>query len=307
VSIAVHSSTALKKRRRTRRNAEGADAFAESPFLASGEATMTLTFGSAPLGPRPAGRFNFDREDLGVVLYWEPFPKRLRVEFGGATVADSRRAKALYETGHMMRLYVPREDVAMDRLRATDRRTRCPHKGEARYWSVRAEDGRAAEDAVWSYEAPIPAAAPIAGHLSFDLARMDAWYQEDERGYAHPRDPYHRFDIHAASRRVHAHANGVTLAASDRPRILFETGVAPRYYLPPDDVRADLLQRSETVSDCPYKGRARHWHVVIGGRRIEDAAWSLPEPLGEAREIANYVCFYPGKVATEVDGERLGA
>ena len=87
--------------------------------------------------------------------------------------------------------------------------------------------------------------------------------------------------------------------------MLFETGLPVRYYLPPEDVHTDLLEQSATVSECPYKGDGQHWHLNVGGDRVEDAAWSLPRPLGEATEITDYICFYPDKLEIEVDGEPL--
>jgi Uncharacterized protein conserved in bacteria len=224
------------------------------------------------------------------------FPKRVRAKFGGATVADSRGVKTLHETGHMMVFYFPRADVTFDRLRPSGRRTQCPHKGEASYWSV-AEGGRTAENAAWSYDSPIASAAFLAGYIAFEYGKMDSWYEEDDRIYAHPRDPYHRFDIHGASRTVVIRHGDTVIAESKRPRVLFETGLPPRFYLPPDDVRTDLLERSAKVSQCPYKGDGQHWHLKAGDQTIEDAAWSLPDPLGEANKILGYFCLYPEKVA----------
>jgi len=204
---------------------------------------MSLTFGRGPFGRQPGGEFNFTRQGPDVVLYWEDFPKRVRVEFNGVTVADSRRVKALHETGKFLVLYFRRQDADMERLEPSDHRTDCPHKGTASYWTVRVGD-RIAENAVWSYENPVASAPFIASHLAFDFAKMDAWYQEDERVYAHPRDPYHRFDVHRSSRHVVVRHGGVVIAESDKPRILFETGTAARYYLPPEDVRTELLNRA---------------------------------------------------------------
>ena len=265
---------------------------------------MALTLGTAPFGTHPAGTFNFTREGPDKVLYWEDFPKRVRVEFGGEMVADSRRVKAMHETGQMMALYFPPEDVHTALLERTDHTSECPHKGTASYWSVRVGD-RTAENAVWSYEDPVPSASPIAGYLAFVYPKMDAWYQEDDRVYAHPRDPYHRFDIHHSSRHIVVRHKGQVIAESRRPAMLFETGLPVRYYLPPEDVHTDLLEESTTVSECPYKGDGQHWHLSVAGDRIEDAAWSLPQPLGEAEKITGYICFYPDKLETEVDGALL--
>ena len=90
---------------------------------------MALTLGNAPFGTHPAGQFNFTREGPQTVLYWEDFPKRVRAELGGKTVADSRRVKALHETGQLMVLYFPREDVDMGLLEPTDHTTECPAQG----------------------------------------------------------------------------------------------------------------------------------------------------------------------------------
>ena len=95
-----------------------------------------------------------------------PSPRRVRVVVGGETVADTRRALELHETGLPVRWYLPREDVRAEVLEPSDRQTRCPFKGTASYFSVRA-GGELHRDVIWSYEAPIPEVAEIAGHLAF--------------------------------------------------------------------------------------------------------------------------------------------
>lgn len=107
----------------------------------------------------------------------------------------------------------------------------------------------------------------------------------------------------SSSRYVVIRAAGEIVAESSRPKLLFETAVPTRYYLPMADVRVDLLQRSDTISECPYKGDGQHWHVTVGDTRIEDAAWSLPHPLPEGFPAAEHICFYPNKVDTSVDAE----
>lgn len=268
---------------------------------------MALTLGRGPFGSRAAGQFNFERHGPDRVLYWEPFPKRIRIEFGGATVADSRRVRALHETGLLMVLYLPLDDVDEDLLEATGHTTTCPLKGEATYWTVRVGD-RVADNAVWTYRAPIEGAPPMTGYVAFHPSAMDAWFQEDERVYAHPRDPYHRVDVHRSSRHVVVAHEGRVLAESWHPQLLFETSLPVRYYLPPEDVRTEALQRSDTVSPCPYKGEGQHWHLTSDGERVvEDVAWSLPRPLGDAQQAIDHLCFYPDRVDVEVDGEPLTA
>ncbi|MBC7779579.1 MAG: DUF427 domain-containing protein [Proteobacteria bacterium] len=261
---------------------------------------MTLMYGSAPFGPDPAGTFNFERKEPAIVLYWEDYPKRFRVEVAGKMVADSRRAKALHETGQMMRVCLPGADVRLDLLETSGTSRKSAATGTAKCWSMRMGD-RLVENVAWSYDDPPPSAPPLQGYVSFDLDAVDAWHEEDDKGYAHPRDPYHRFDLHNAARRVVVRLGDVEVARSERPKLLFETGLPPRYYLPPEDIRIDLLEKSSMVSECPYKGDGQHWHVVTGDTRIEDAAWSLPAPLGEAVAIAGWICFYPDKMHVEVD------
>ena len=108
----------------------------------------------------------------------EPCAARVRVELGGEAVADSTRTLLLLEESRPPVHYFPREDVRMDLLVPTGHTTHCPYKGSASYWNVEA-GGRAAENAVWSYERPIPGMAGIAGYLAFYRERMDGWSEED--------------------------------------------------------------------------------------------------------------------------------
>ncbi len=261
---------------------------------------MSLTMGAGPFGQKPGGEFNFTRTGPERVIYWETTPKRYRIELAGQTVADSRGAHLLHEQGQLPRLYFPRDDVMLDRLAASDHRTSCPWKGEARYWSA-----PGANNVAWSYDQPLDHAPPMAGYVGFDLERVDAWYEEDEQGYAHPRDPYHRVDVRRAVRRVLVRYGDTVVAEAEQPAMLFETALPARFYLAPGDVRTELFEKSDTVSQCPYKGPGQHWHLVMGDDRIEDAAWSLSAPIGDATAIPDWCSFYPDKLRVEVDGERL--
>lgn len=128
----------------------------------------------------------------------------------------------------------------MDLLQPTDHTTHCPFKGDAAYWSVTVGD-RGAENAVWSYAKPLDGAPSFDGYLALYHDRMDAWYEEDERIIAHPHDPYHRVDVLQSSRHVRVTFKGEVIAESQSPKMLFETGLAARYYLPPEDVRTEIL------------------------------------------------------------------
>jgi uncharacterized protein (DUF427 family) len=264
---------------------------------------MTLTIGTGPFGDQSTGTFNFDmRAPRDHALYLEESPKRVRVVFGGETLADSRRAKLMHEAGLLPIYYFPKEDVRMELLEESDHTTHCPFKGNASYWSVRVGE-RVAEDAVWGYPEPIDSCPPIAGLVAFYWNKMDEWYEEDEQVFVHPKDPYHRVDVLESSRHVKVKVNGEIVAETDRPMILFETGLPPRYYMPPEDVRGDVLVESEKTTQCPYKGIASYYSVEAGGERVEDLIWYYPEPLPEVAKIGGLVCFFNEKVDLEVDGE----
>jgi uncharacterized protein (DUF427 family) len=119
--------------------------------------------------------------------------------------------------------------------------------------------------------------------------------------FTHPRDPYTRVDILPSSRHVRVEVDGVTLADTTKPSLLFETGHRTRYYLPKTHVRMDVLTPSESVTHCPYKGQAEYWSLQLGDRLIEDVAWSYPAPLPESIRVAGMICFYDEKAAVYVD------
>jgi len=266
---------------------------------------MTLTIGTGPFGDQGDKSFNFEaRAPEDHLLYFEDSPRRVRVMFNGETVADSQQVKLMHEAGLLPVYYFPQEDVRMDLLEESDHTTYCPFKGEATYCSVRVGDS-VAENAVWGYPEPIDSCPPIASHLAFYWHKMDHWYEEDEEVFVHPRDPYHRVDILESSRHVRVSVNGEVVAETDRPRILFETGLPPRYYITPEDVREDVLIKSEKNTQCPYKGVASYYSVEAGGRHVEDLVWYYPEPISEAAKIKGHLSFFNEKVDLEVDGEGL--
>lgn len=235
---------------------------------------------------------------------WEPSPRRVRVELGGETVADSRHVMLLHEAGRLPVFYFPQRDVRMDLLARTDRTSTSPLKGTATWYTVRAGD-KTEEYAAWSYDDP-PAGAPgVKGYIAFYWTHMDAWYEEDERAFAHARDPYKLVDTRHSTRHVRVELNGVTVAETRRPLVLFETGLPVRYYIPREDVRMDLLEPTATTSACAYKGAASYWSARVNGKQYPDIAWAYTEPLALVAPIAGLVCFFNERVdALEVDGER---
>ena len=226
-------------------------------------------------------------------------PKRVRTYLGGELVADTIRPKLVWEVPYYPAYYIPEQDVRMELLSPTDRREQSPSRGEARYFSVKS-GRRVAVDAAWTHpESPM---TELRGLVRFDWEAMDAWFEEDEEVYVHPRDPYSRVDILPSSRHVEVVVNDVKVADSHQPRLLFETGLPTRYYLPQVDVRLDLLRPSETTSRCPYKGTANYWSVEAGDQVVEDLAWVYRTPVQESVRIAGLACFYNEKVDLCVDG-----
>ncbi len=132
---------------------------------------------------------------------------------------------------------------------------------------------------------------------------IEAWFEEDEEVFVHPRDPYHRVDVLESSRHVRVSVNGEVVAETRRPKVLFETALPPRYYIPPEDVRTDLLVETETRTGCPYKGFASYWAVEACGERVEDLVWGYPQPIPGAEKIRDHLCFFDERVDVEVDGE----
>jgi uncharacterized protein (DUF427 family) len=259
---------------------------------------MSLTVGTGPFSGKPAGRFNFEVETpTGAVLFWDPVPQRIRAFFAEACVFDTTNAKLLHETKHLPVYYIPDEDVDGDALEPSAKTSHCPHKGDARYWSIRV-GGRLAQDAAWGYEQPIAAASFLVGHKAFYWNELDEWFAEDEQLYGHPRDPYSRIDVHRSTRRVRVVLNGEILADSVRAKALFETALPTRWYFPPEDVRLDLLVPSSTVTRCAYKGLASHFSA--GGH--EDVAWAYPDPQHDAEPVRDLIAFYDERVDIEVDG-----
>jgi len=254
---------------------------------------MSLTMGTGPFGHAPGGSFNFDTPDTGAILL-DVIPRRVRGLKDGETVVDSKRVHMLHESRILPVWYFPQEDVRMDLLRETGHTTHCPWKGDSRYYAL-----RDVEKAAWTYPQPIAGVERLKGLVAFHFGALDEWLEEDESVIGHPRDPFHRIDVNRSSRHVKVTLDGKTLAQSDRPLALFETGLPTRWYLPREDVSMDLLQPSETHTTCAYKGRAS---TFSSGER-EDIAWTYSEPEREVEPVRDRIAFYDEFVDIELDGE----
>jgi uncharacterized protein (DUF427 family) len=213
---------------------------------------VSLTTGRGPLGRNPAGRFSAPLP-AGVV-YVEPFPRRVRGVLGGWTVVASDRVALVHRTGHPPSYAFPAGDVDVDRVAATP-----------------------------------DADAP--GHLAVAWDAVDAWYEEEEQVFGHPRNPYHRVDCVRTSRRLRVDVGDVTLVDTTDTLGVYETALAPRLYVHPDAVRAGALVPSATTSYCPYKGTASWWSAAVAGVTVADVAWSYEDPLPESLPIRGLLSF----------------
>ncbi len=231
----------------------------------------------------------------------EPIAKRIRAVVGEVAIADSTRTLMMWESGRLVLYYFPVEDVRTDLLSASGTIVPSRRKGDATYYSVTVGE-RTIEDAAWRYLAAGPDGPDVAGYIAFHWKYLDHWLEEDEEVFVHARNPYHRIDVLPSSRRVEVIVGGEAVADTTNSMILFETGLPPRYYIPKQDIRFDLLQPSTMQTGCAYKGpTSAYWKAAAGSHR--PLAWCYQTPLPEVAKIAGRVAFFNERIdAIVVDG-----
>jgi uncharacterized protein (DUF427 family) len=209
---------------------------------------------------------------LSEAGFMQPCPRRIRAVRGGATALDTLRAFYVWEVPHYPAYYVPAEDVDPTLLELPSTET--------------FETG------------------PFAGLAHVDWNAVDSWYEEDEEVFGgHPRSPYARVDAMRSSRRIRIEIDGVVVAESTAPVLLFETGLPTRHYIQRTDIDFGRLEHTATTTYCPYKGTTSdYWSARIGDALHEDIAWSYAYPAPEVIQIAGLVAFYDERVDTFLDG-----
>ncbi len=223
----------------------------------------------------------------------------MRATLAGHTVVDTTAPSLVWEVPYYPAYYLPADDVSAE-LRPTGDVRRSPSRGDGVVHDVVLGDVVAEGAALTFPDSPIDELRTL---VRLDWDAMDAWFEEDVEVIVHPRSPEVRVDVLPSSRHVKVGVDGVVLAETDRPTLLFETGLPMRTYVPKADVRMDLLVESDATSSCPYKGHARWWSVELpDGTRHDDLAWSYPTPLPESFGIGNLVAFYDERVDVELDG-----
>jgi uncharacterized protein (DUF427 family) len=234
------------------------------------------------------------------VNHVEPVPRRIRAFLGGEKILDTTRARYVWELPYYPQYYIPLDDVRRDLL-VSEGHTQKTGRGLAELHGLKAGAEHRPRAARVITEAAVDG---LAGTVRFDWAALDAWFEEDEQVFVHPRSPYTRVDALRSNRPVRVECDGVLLAESVSPVMVFETGLPTRYYLPWTDVDFSHLVPSQTVTACPYKGvTSGYWSVEIDGTVHKDLAWTYDYPTRQLLPITGLVAFYNEKVDTFVDGQ----
>ena len=232
----------------------------------------------------------------------EPTPRWIRVRAGDVEVADSRAAQLLvwFGPGRLPTYCLPAADVRVELLSPTD-----PPAGDGATvdHDLRA-GGLVIERAARHFAAPPPELEALAGYWTFPWDGRLSWFEEALEVHVHARDPMKRVDAVPSERHVVVEVDGEVVADSQRPHAVFETWLPTRWYFPPEDVRADLLVPSATVTRCPYKGTATYSSVRVGETVHADIAWTYADPEPECPRIAGLTAFYNEKVDIVIDGVR---
>jgi uncharacterized protein (DUF427 family) len=233
------------------------------------------------------------------VDHMEPVPRRVRGYLGGKVVLDTTRAVYLWEWANYPQYYIPVDDFDRSVLVDEDHVEKL-RRGPARRVGLqvgatsRPKAGRMYTD------------EPVKGLVRLDWDALDAWFEEDEEVFVHPRNPYTRVDALRSTRVVRVEWEGAVLAESRSPVMVFETGLPTRYYLNRTDVDFTRLEWSPTVTACPYKGKTTdYWSVRDGETLHKDLAWSYTFPTAALLPIAGLVSFYNEKLDIFLDGEQL--
>lgn len=135
-------------------------------------------------------------------------------------------------------------------------------------------------------------AEPLAeGYVSVAWDAVDAWYEEAEQVFMHPRNPYHRVDCVLTNRHLLVEIAGIVLVDTSDTLGVYETSLAPRLYVRREHLLHPVLMPSTTTTYCPYKGTASYWTAVVGATQVEDVAWSYEDPNPESLALRSHLSF----------------
>jgi uncharacterized protein (DUF427 family) len=261
---------------------------------------MGLSWQQGPLAPGAIGRFLVPDPLPERLLFAEPLRRRMRVRFGGNWIADSEDVVLLHEPGRYPVAYFPLSDITADVLQPSDHTTRHRDLGLSSWYTVRSGE-HSRPRAAWQHSELPGYASELKGRIAFAWRAMDAFYEEDERIVGHAADPYHRIDIRQTSRHLVVRHGDQVIADTTRPLALYESGFAPRWYLPRADVDQAALTPAEGQTFCPYKGLCSYYDIGDAHR----SAWSYEDAWTEVRRVSGLVSFEPDKIEVYLDGTRL--
>ncbi|KAF8554600.1 DUF427-domain-containing protein [Imleria badia] len=231
--------------------------------------------------------------------------KRVRVLFGGEMVVDTYKPKLVWENPFYPVYFFSLSDFKSESNSVKDGLLRDSDQvGEGTITYDLYVKDRVAKEAVTEFTGE-GKYKELAGLYKLEFASADAWFEEDERIYVHPKDPYKRIDVLQTSRRVRIEVNGVEVANTKRACFLLETGLRRRTYIPIMDTQVEYFTPSDTTSVCPYKGWANYFDVKLpNGKVHKDIVWYYRTPSAECIKITGMVAFYDEKVTVWVDDEK---
>jgi uncharacterized protein (DUF427 family) len=236
-------------------------------------------------------------------LRYEPTEKRVRAMLGTQTALDSTRALLVWEPRRVVPAYaVPEADIVASITPAAADDAEAGgllHPGIP--FAVHTAAGEPVT--IGDRDGAGFRLSDLDGYVELDFRAFDAWFEEDEQIHGHPRDPFSRVDVRRTSRPVRIELDGVVLAETTDARLLYETQISTRFYLPREDVKV-ALEPSELRTYCPYKGEASYFSFDAAGRRRKNLAWCYEDPLPDARPITGLVAFWDERVDVYLDGER---
>ncbi|WP_406002717.1 DUF427 domain-containing protein [Streptomyces sp. NBC_00829] len=231
-----------------------------------------------------------------------PVPRRIRAVLAGETVLDTTRARYVWEWSHYPQYYIPLDDIRPGLLTSEDR-TQHSSRGTVEVHGVGLGDIRRPHAAKVLRDSPVDG---LSGTVRFDWAALDAWFEEDEQVFVHPRHPYARVDALRSNRQVRVELEGVVLAESASPVMVFETGLPTRYYLDRNLIDFRHLIATDTVTACPYKGTTSgYWSARVGEQLYPDLAWTYDFPTRQLMPVAGLVAFYNERVDMFLEGQLL--
>ncbi|MGH3255980.1 MAG: DUF427 domain-containing protein [Streptosporangiaceae bacterium] len=236
------------------------------------------------------------------VNHVEPVPRRIRAYLNGEKILDTTGARYVWELPYYPQYYIPVSDVRRDVL-VPEGQAQQTGRGVAEVHGLQVGEVHRPRAARLITESAITG---LPGTVRFDWGALDAWFEEDEQVFVHPRNPYSRVDAVRSDRRVRVEVGGLVLADSPSPVMVFETGLPTRYYVSRIHVNFAHLIPSATETACPYKGvTSGYWSVRVGDTVHQDLAWAYDFPTRELLPIAGMIAFYNEMVDTFVDGRLL--